>query len=87
MGARDQISKDTSSAWLGSPAIVSTTVYDKCRCVYIGAADNYDFSFDSSTWVTFNGATAGYILPIQVTGARHSADETAPDAGDIVFLY
>lgn len=59
-----------------------------CRGVYIGAADNYDFTCDGgTTWVLFNGCAAGTILPIKATGARHASGDTAPDAGDIVFLY
>jgi hypothetical protein len=38
-------------------------------------------------WVTFKGATAGTVIPIQVVGARKTAGSSAPDAGDVVFLY
>lgn len=59
-----------------------------CRGVYIGASDNYDFTMDGgTTWVLFNGCVAGSVIPIFATGARHASGDTAPDAGDIVFLY
>jgi hypothetical protein len=57
-----------------------------CRGVYIGAADNYDLLINGS-WVLFNGCAAGSIIPVKANGARHASGDTAPDAGDIVFLY
>ena len=58
----------------------------ECRAVYIGVSDNYEFFVDGS-WITFNGCVAGTILPVRSTGARHDSGDSAPDSGDIVFLY
>ena len=70
-----------------SSITVATATATKCRAVWIGTTQSLDFSFDGTTWVTFQGATAGTILPIQVVGARKTAASAAPTAGDIVFLY
>ncbi len=59
----------------------------RCRAVWIGTTQNLDFSFDGSTWIEFQGATAGTIIPIQVVGARITAASANPAAGDVVFLY
>lgn len=68
-------------------SIEVATVVPTCRAVYIGVAGNYDFTFDGgTTWVLFSGCAAGSILPIAASGAR-DADDSAPEAGDIVFLY
>lgn len=65
----------------------SSTVYNKSRGVWIGATNNYDFSFDGTNWITFNSCSAGSCLGIQVVAARKSADLSAPASGEIVFLY
>lgn len=59
----------------------------RCRGVYIGTAQSLDFSFDGSSWVTFQGLAAGVIMPLQVVGARKTSGAAAPTAGDVVFLY
>ena len=66
---------------------VATADRTRCRAVWIGTTQSLDFSFDGSTWVTFQGATAGTIIPIQVVGARKTSGAEAPTAGDVVFLY
>lgn len=69
-------------------SITVNTVVPTARAVYIGVAGNYDFSFDgTTTWVEFTGCAAGSILPLAATAARDSADDSAPAAGEIVFLY
>ena len=65
----------------------STTIYNRCRGVWIGTSQSLDLSFDGTTWVTFQGATGGTVIPIQVVGARKTAAGAAPTAGDVVFLY
>ena len=73
----------------------NSTTNAMCRAVYIGVDDNYDFYFDNSVntgshqsgWQTFNGCKSGTVIPIQVSGARHTSGSTAPDANDIVFIY
>lgn len=63
------------------------------RGVYIGAAGDYDFAFltpnvqtPTVEWILFAGCVAGSILPISPCGAR-DGDDSALEAGDIVFLY
>jgi hypothetical protein len=66
---------------------VNTATLDKCRAVWVGTTQSLDFTFDGTTWIEFQGATAGTVIPIQVIGARKNAASAAPDAGDVVFLY
>lgn len=66
---------------------VATADRDRCRAVWIGTTQSLDFSFDGSTWVCFQGATAGTIIPIQVVGARKTAASAAPTTKDVVFIY
>lgn len=70
-----------------SSITVATATASKCRAVWIGTTQSLDFSFDGSNWVTFQGATAGTVIPIQVVGARKTSGAAAPTAGDVVFLY
>lgn len=75
------------------PATAATSITDasanktRCRAVWVGTSQSLDFSFDGSTWVTFQGASAGSIIPVQVVGARITSGSAAPAAGDVVFLY
>lgn len=80
---------DTSvSSGYNAATIVDTNVtHPRCRGVWIGTTQSLDFSFDGSTWVTFQGATAGTVIPLQVVGARITAGSASPNSGDIVFLY
>jgi hypothetical protein len=78
---------DMVSANRGVSIEVNTADRERCRGVYIGTSTDYDFSFDGTTWVEFQAALSGTILPIQVVGARRNAAGAAPTAGDIVFLY
>lgn len=68
-------------------SITVNSVVNVCRGVYIGVADSYDFTLDGTTWVQFSNCAAGSIIPLAASGARHATGDTAPDAGDIVFLY
>jgi hypothetical protein len=75
-----------------APAASVTTITNDnttnkaCRSVYIGAGDNYDLYVDGS-WVAFKATADGTILPVRATGARHTSGSSAPDSGDIIFLY
>jgi len=80
-------SDEVSSAVRAASITAATATYAKCRGVWIGTTQSLDFSFDGTTWVTFQSATAGTVIPIQVVGARKNAGSAAPDAGDVVFLY
>jgi hypothetical protein len=80
------VTKRIDPAYLATSIVVATVV-ERCRAVYVGADDSYDFSFDGTTWVTFAGMVAGSVYPLSVVGARHYAGSSAPDANDIVFLY
>lgn len=74
---------------IGAISVVSNslTTYDKCRSVWIGTTQSVDFSFDGTNWITFQGATAGTEIDIQVVAARITSGGGSPNAGDIVFLY
>jgi hypothetical protein len=84
---RGVIGGDVVSSWKGVSITAATATADRCRGVWIGTTQSLDFSFDGTTWVTFQGATAGTIIPIQVNGARKTSGAAAPTAGDVVFLY
>lgn len=69
-------------------SITVNTVVRTAKGVYIGVAGDYDFSFDgATTWVQFTGCAAGSVLPIAATAVRDASDDSAPAAGEIVFLY
>ncbi len=59
---------------------------DTCRAVYVGVSDDYEF-YVGGAWVVFKNATGGTVLPIRASGARHDSGDSAPDAGDIIFIY
>jgi len=65
---------------------VATATYPRSRGVDVCASGDYDFCFDGTTWVLFKGRVAGVLYPYEVYGVRH-ADDSAPDAGDIVLIY
>jgi len=65
---------------------VATADRPRCRGVYCGVSADYEFAVDASTWVVFKALPVGFH-PLSVVGARHDSGDTAPDAGDIVFLY
>ena len=75
-----------------TPAAVATsitntnTTHKECRAIYVGVGDAYDFYVDGS-WVLFKNAADGAIYPLRAMGARHNSGSSAPDAGDILFLY
>lgn len=75
------------SAVGGVSVVTSAATLNRTRAVYVGVAGNYNFTFDGTNWIAFTGCVAGSVLPLQVLGARHNADSSAPDAGDIVALY
>jgi hypothetical protein len=76
---------ESGASWV---SVTVNTSLGSCRGVYIGVAGDYDFSFDGAvTWVKFTGCAAGSVLPLNATAARHNSGGTAPDAGDIVFIY
>ncbi len=80
-------SDEISSAVRGVSVTVNTATLSRCRAVWIGTANDYEFSFDGTTWVLFKGCGAGSCMALQVVGARLYAGSAAPTAGDIVFLY
>ena len=84
---RGAIGGEVVSSGKGVSITAATATADRCRGVWVGVTQSLDFSFDGTNWVTFAGATAGTIIPIQVVGARKTSGSAAPDAGDVVFLY
>lgn len=58
---------------------------DECRAVFVGVAADYDF-YQGGEWILYKGMLAGTIYEIRAMGAR-DADDSAPEAGDILFLY
>ena len=86
--AQDRLFKDgTFSGW-GAVAITDTAVtHDRCRGVWIGTTQSLDFSFDGTNWITFQGSTAGTVIPVEVIGARITSGAAAPNSGDVLFLY
>lgn len=85
----DTIFQDFTYPGIGatSVTVTSTTTLNRSRAVWIGTSQSLDFSFNGTDWVTFQGAVAGTIIPIQVIGARKTTGPAAPTAGDVVFLY
>lgn len=76
----------------GEDAVLITdanATHSKCRGVWIGTTQSYDFYFAGRTngWVTFKGCTAGTLLPLQVIGARITSGAASPASGDIAFVY
>ncbi len=73
----------------GAVSVTSTSVttYSRSRAVWVGTTQSLDFTFDGTNWITFQGATAGSVIPVQVLGARITSGAAAPAAGDVVFLY
>lgn len=80
-------SDEVSSAVRAASITAATATYARCRGVWIGTTNDYDFSFDGTTWVTFKSCGAGSLIPIQVVGARKTSGSAAPSDGDVVFLY
>jgi len=78
---------NTVSAIRSISITVNTADRERCRGVWIGTTNDYDFSFDGINWVTFKSCGAGSCLGIQVVGVRINSGSAAPSAGDIIFLY
>lgn len=76
-----------ASGYIAASITDANANHGRCRGVWIGTTQSVDFSFDGANWTTFQGATAGTIVPVQVVGARITSGSAAPAAGDIVFLY
>ncbi len=87
MGNNKSYSSGVESGKSAESITVATADRDRCRGVWIGTTNDYDFSFDGSTWVLFKACYAGSCLGIQAVGARINTDSSAPSVGDIVFLY
>lgn len=86
-GTQPVILGDMVSAWnAASITDTSTSTHGTCRAVWIGTTQSDDF-YINGAWVTFQGATAGTVLPIQAAGARVTSGSGSPASGDVVFLY
>lgn len=64
----------------------ATTIYSRCRGVWVGTTQSIDL-YDGTNWTTFQGATAGTVIPFEATAARITSGGAAPGAGDVVFIY
>lgn len=84
---RGIIGGDLVSSFKAVSITDANATHDRCRGVWIGTTNDYDFSFDGTNWVTFKSCGAGSCLGIQVVGARINSGSAAPSAGDIIFLY
>ena len=78
---------ETYSAWGAVSVVTSASTLNRCRAVWVGTTQALDLTLDGTNWVTFQGATAGTVIPVQAIGARKNSDGAAPAAGDVVFLY
>lgn len=67
--------------------ITTMAVNIRCDAAWIGTSQSLDFSRDGLTWVTFAGATAGTVIPVEAVAVRKTAGPAAPSVGDVVFLY
>jgi hypothetical protein len=78
---------DTVSAFSAVSITDSATTHLYSRAVWIGTTQSIDlYVVSTGAWVTFQGATAGTIIPVQASGARITSGPASPNAGDIVFL-
>lgn len=78
---------DTVSAFNAVSITDNASTHGYTRAVWVGTTQSIDlFVVQTGAWVTFQGATAGTLIPIQASGARKTAGSAAPTAGDIVFL-
>jgi hypothetical protein len=64
----------------------NATSHQVCRGVWIGTTQSIDLYIYGS-WVTFQGATAGEVIPVDATGVRVTSGGGSPSSGDVVFLY
>lgn len=83
---------DTVSAFNAVSITDQLTTHGHSRGVWIGTTQSIDLFMvqdggNTGAWVTFQGATAGTLIPIQAAGARKTSGPASPSAGDIVFLY
>jgi len=65
---------------------VATATLSPSRAVYCGVAGNYNLFVDGE-WIHFKAIPAGTVLKVCAEGARDNGDDSAPAAGEIVFLY
>ena len=65
---------------------VATATLDPCRAVYCGVAGNYNL-YVGGEWIHFKAIPVGTVLKVSAEGARDNGDDSAPAAGEIVFLY
>ena len=79
---------DTVSAFNAVSITDNATTHGYTRAVWVGTTQSIDlFVVDQGAWITFQGATAGSIIPVQATGARITTGSANPNSGDVVFLY
>ncbi len=67
-------------------SITDTSDHVIPKSVHINVSDSYDFKDEDDAWVLFV-CVAGTSPGIRPKAVRHNSGGTAPDSGDIVFLY
>ncbi len=77
---------DMVSAWTATSITDNASTHSPSRGVWVGTTQSIDLYVNGS-WILFQGATAGTLIPVQALGARKDAGSAAPSAGDILFLY
>jgi len=86
--AQPIITGDMVSASQAVSITDNATTHGYTKAVWVGTSQSIDlYVVQTGAWVTFQGAVAGTLIPIQVSGARKTSGSAAPSAGDIVFLY
>lgn len=66
----------------------NNTTNDECRAIRVGVSAATDFDFYvGGSWASYGACQPAELIPIHATGARKSADSSAPSQGEIVFLY
>jgi len=86
-GLMDFTERESLAPYIKAVSVeVATATLDPCRAVYCGVAGNYNL-FVGGEWIHFKAIPVGTVLKVCAEGARDNGDDSAPAAGEIVFLY
>jgi hypothetical protein len=84
-GAYRDVDATVSARRAAAVTFSDTAVIENTRALYIGASGNLSVVMVNGGTVTFQGLSAGTILPIQVTQVRTTG--TTVGAGTVLALY